>query len=105
MPRHEPSVRRVSWLLLVLVSLAGYRATRLVTTDEISAPLRDRLHREGGRPRLVGFVNCDWCVGVWVCLAAALLVHLGGLVDSWAYVALLWLAAATVVGFLARAEG
>ncbi len=50
----------------VLDGLAAYRLTRLVTTDRVSEPVRDRLV---GHP-VFGFVGegieCDWCVGVWV---------------------------------------
>jgi hypothetical protein len=51
---------------VALDSVAAWRLTRLVTTDRISEPLRDRLI---GHPRL-GFIGegieCDWCVGVWM---------------------------------------
>jgi hypothetical protein len=51
---------------LTLDGLAVYRLTRLVTTDRISEPLRDRLV---GHP-VLGFVGegieCDWCVSVWM---------------------------------------
>ena len=50
---------------LVLDVLAVSRLTRLVTTDRVSEPLRDRV---AARPEL-GMVSdgleCDWCVSVW----------------------------------------
>lgn len=105
--------------------LAAYRVTRAVTTDTATAPIRARLaerfpphpgplHDNQGRPiagsatnipsPIVVLVNCTWCTGIWVSLAAALLIHFTGLCNSWTYVVLTWLAAATVVGFISRLE-
>lgn len=89
----------MSWLGLVVCALAAYRLTRIVTTDTISEPWRDRLYRwawvdpsaddyderhadatRGGEfvpyPRQGGLrtyvnelFNCPWCFGVWVSAA------------------------------------
>lgn len=78
----------------VVVALAAYRLTRIVTLDTISDPFRARLHRwawndddpvegvddEGrpaffARPRAAwrtwvdGLVTCPLCLGVWVSAA------------------------------------
>lgn len=45
-------------MIPVVDALACYRLTRLVTTDRITAPLRDRVPFE--------VITCDWCIGQWV---------------------------------------
>ncbi len=115
----------MTWGVLVLVSLASYRLTRVVTTDELTEPLRHwvlvyfpprqgALEDELGRPvdgthtlvpsRPVMFVNCPWCVSVWTSLVLVLAAHFSGVLNSWQLVLLGWLAASTVVGLLTRLE-
>lgn len=66
----------LSVLTLVLVTLAAARITRLVTMDTIAAPARVRLmrfHAPAGRqvnPWMVALLECPWCVGFWVAVAA-----------------------------------
>jgi hypothetical protein len=70
--------------LLALDGLAVFRLTRLLISDTITAPVRERLYGRrpgvtrdmGGerimvaaRPRLAEFLSCPWCVSPW--LAAA----------------------------------
>ena len=63
-------------VLIILAGLmVGTRATRIITADRVTEPLRERLlHRFGVEHRLVYFVHCTWCVGFWVALVTALLV-------------------------------
>lgn len=83
---------------LVVLALAVYRLTRLVTTDALTDPLRGRL---GRRPKLVSFLECPWCVSVW--LAAAVVVEVE---ERWwwtfAAPAALVLALSAVTGYLAE---
>ena len=63
-------------LELVIDAGAACRLTRLVTTDTITAPLRDRIGDRWPNSPLDVLVNCPWCTGVWVAAgvqAAALL--------------------------------
>lgn len=78
-------------LAFLIVSLAAYRLTRVVTTDTISDPFRDRVYRwawnddetveivddqgrkvraptprAGWRTWVYGLVSCPLCFGVWV---------------------------------------
>jgi hypothetical protein len=46
----------------LLLSLASFRVTRLITTDDITQPLRDRLPDNW----LAELLSCSWCCGVWV---------------------------------------
>lgn len=51
-------------MTLAVGGLAVHRATRLVTDDTITAPVRDRIVDRGGWP--ADLVTCPWCVSVWV---------------------------------------
>lgn len=54
-----------------LAALATYRLTRLVTTDEITAPIRDRIWRT--RPpetsRVGYLLTCNWCSSIYAASA------------------------------------
>jgi hypothetical protein len=58
----------VHWLTLVLLILASYRLTHLITLDTITEPIRTRL---ASVPFLGELISCYWCAGIWV---SALLV-------------------------------
>lgn len=52
---------------MITSALATYRLTRLITTDEITAPLReavwDRYPPESSK---IGYVlTCNWCTSIW----------------------------------------
>lgn len=94
------------WLLLVLLVLATYSVTRLVTADAFPPVLVARewvQDRAGPDSALAYLVTCPWCVGVYVS---------AGLVGAvlWAGYSLplplLWVAALRVcAGILAQALG
>lgn len=50
---------------LAVGALAVHRLTRLVTTDEVTAPVRDRITEAAPEGRAAYFVTCPWCVSVW----------------------------------------
>lgn len=58
---------------LLVLALASFRLTRLVTTDQLSAQLRERVwaRRPPESSRLGYLLTCDWCVSIWT---SALLV-------------------------------
>jgi hypothetical protein len=114
----------VSFGWFVLICLASYRLTRLVTTDKLSTPLRTWTIRrwpaysapmedEAGLPIentsttyprwQVVLVHCDWCVSVWMALLLTLAVVLY-LRAAWLAGVLVWLSAAAVAGLLPRLE-
>lgn len=86
--------------LIVLVCLATFRLTRLLTDDAISLPIRERLEP---RPMLGYLVTCRWCASIW---AGALLAGLAAALPEsqilWA--ALLALSASAVAGLLSRLD-
>lgn len=115
----------MSWGVLVLCTLGSYRLARLVTTDELTEPLRHwtlvrfpprrgEIEDDLGRPlpgtaRLVPslpvtLVNCTWCVGVWTTLLLVVVAHLIGVLPLWQLVLLGWPAGSTVVGLISRLE-
>lgn len=111
--------------LFVLLALACYRVTRLVTMDKITEPIfepiRERLearwiNRHAGddenlaylygksaewNSKLAFMLSCPWCLGFWVSGAGTLLVSLAYGLD---YPILTWFALSTVVGFLGRID-
>lgn len=69
-------------------ALAAYRLTRLVTTDTITAPLRERARwwsttgspavqplpgETSPRPWVEELLGCSWCIGVWAAFAVRVL--------------------------------
>lgn len=61
---------------LLLDSLAVYRITRLIVTDEITAPLRDPIIDwldEHEHPKLAYLLSCPWCASVWAAAAVLLI--------------------------------
>jgi hypothetical protein len=70
-----------SWWQLALLSLAVYRAWRAVGLDDAPWLLRGRRRLEGAqetagvttyrRPKVRDLVECPWCLGWWMSLAAS----------------------------------
>jgi hypothetical protein len=58
---------------LVILAFACTRLTLLITTDEITSPLRERIWRrfEPGKSRFGYLFTCNWCTSVYT---ASLLV-------------------------------
>ncbi|MBN1174220.1 MAG: hypothetical protein JXA67_18765 [Micromonosporaceae bacterium] len=57
---------------VLVVTFAAARLTRLVTTDEITRPLRQWfVERLPEGSTFAGFLFCRWCVSVWVALPVA----------------------------------
>lgn len=107
-----------SWLVAAVLVLATFRITRLLGWDDFPpvARVRNRLfgttvdrtlterHPPGqpptrnGRPTLVAFVECPYCLGFWV----GLLVYLLWLTGDWVLYPLAPLALNGAVGIVAR---
>lgn len=108
MPMHD-------FMLFILLALASYRVTHLVTTDKITEPIFDRIrfglerrwyekHGPVGsdthfNSKLAFMLACPWCLGFWVSGAGTLLVSLAYGLD---YPIITWFAMSTIVGFLGR---
>lgn len=89
------------WLQYVVAALACYRATRLVTGDAISEPIREWADARG--PRIGYLASCDWCLSVWVSIpiGVAVVWHVEQPVVWFVLVAL---ALSAVTGVLAGLE-
>ena len=113
------------WWLVVLATLAAYRATRFVTTDKIGEPyfepIRQRLElrwiakhagddenlahlygkSETWNSKLAFLLSCPWCLGFWVSGVFTVVLSVAHGLN---YPILTWLAMSTVVGFLGRID-
>lgn len=59
---------------VMLDALATYRVTRLITQDEITRPVREKLverFESRGYSRAAYLLQCPYCVSVWVGLGVA----------------------------------
>lgn len=56
---------------LAIRGLATYRLTRLITRDEIAAPVRDRIWSKypPETTRTGYLLTCEWCTSVWAASA------------------------------------
>lgn len=64
-------------LRLLLVTLAAYRVTRLVTYDDFPPMIAVRRHvvkRTGAGSAWTTLIGCPWCAGWWCSLAAVVAV-------------------------------
>lgn len=58
-------------LTFLLLTLASARVTRLITTDSISFPIRQRITKRLGTDHwLTYLIHCPFCTSVWVSLGA-----------------------------------
>ena len=105
-------------VILILSALAGYRLTRLVTTDRLFSGVFGRLRewyerrweRRHGLEDIESeswqsfgayFLSCAWCVGFWISGAITLVMWRVADMD---YPVLMWLAVSTLVGLLGELE-
>ncbi len=84
----------------VILALAAFRITRLITTDRIFDSLREKIWNKFPPNRVnIGYlITCDWCTSIWV---APIVIFSYVLVPSVVFVVSLVLATSAVVGFLA----
>lgn len=94
------------WAVLLLLTLAVSRLTRLVTTDFLMLPFRRWVINRWGEDSSIAYlVHCSWCSSMWISVPAAI---------AWAFVMLpmhLWWVAAPaaltmsyVTGLLSQLE-
>lgn len=51
---------------LVILALAVFRLSRLITTDQIFEPLRNRIWRWKDPSTQIGYLlTCNWCMSIW----------------------------------------
>jgi hypothetical protein len=87
----------------IVFSLAIYRATRLVTQDEIFSNVRNRIwNRYPPETTRIGYLfTCEWCMSIWV---ASLLQLSRMIIPTPTYVFEVVLAASAIAGLLTAHE-
>lgn len=101
-------------LLVALISLAAFRATRWIIHDEFTQPVGDRLrlhfeakweakhgvnHGEEWASKVAYLLSCYWCLGFWI---SGLTTLITWLIVPVPYPVLTALAASAVTGLLGR---
>jgi hypothetical protein len=84
----------------IILALAAHRLTRLITTDTIFSPLREKIWNKFPPDKInLGYlITCDWCTSIWV---SAILISSYLLIPYPTVVVSLVLAISTIVGYLA----
>jgi hypothetical protein len=84
--------------LLLILSLAGFRITRLITQDTITEPIRNAIWNKFPPSTQIGYLfTCNWCTGFWV----ALLVFISWVVAPEATIVVsLVLSISTIIGLI-----
>jgi len=83
----------------VLMALAAYRLTRLLTTDVILEGLREKIWKKYPPETKIGYLfTCNWCMSIWT---AAFIIGLASLLPAVAYVVSLILSISALVGLVA----
>lgn len=91
-----PDISLAYYLVLVL---ASYRLTRLLTTDVIFESMREKIWKKHSPATKLGYLfTCGWCMSIWT---SAFLVVLFLVVPVFAYVVSLVLSISAIVGFIA----
>lgn len=71
----------------VVVALAVYRITRLVVSDTLTEPLRERttykLREIGFSGWLKDLLDCPWCASIWLGAGATVMVFCWPRVTFW----------------------
>lgn len=72
-------IRPPGLVVLILLALATYRATRLITKDKILNQFREKVKKKGEHNSFFYTINellvCSWCVSVWVGLILTMLYY------------------------------
>jgi hypothetical protein len=92
------------FLLFVIYGLCCYRLSTLIVLDELTRNLRVRVENWAVRHKhlwLKTWINCTWCVSVWVGGGVVALARFAG---SWAVYPCAALAFSAIAGFLSERE-
>lgn len=89
----------IDFFTYVIMALAAYRLTRLLTTDVILEDLREKVWKKYPPSTKIGYLfTCNWCMSIW---AAAFIIALASLLPAVAYVVSLILSISALVGLVA----
>jgi hypothetical protein len=92
-------IQEISPMLFLVLVLATYRLTRILTTDVIFEGLREKIWKKFPPSTKFGYLfTCNWCMSIW---AAIILIVLFLTVPLIAYVVSLVLSISAIVGVVA----
>lgn len=53
-------------ITLLTLTLATFRLARIITTDQITAPVRERIWKRFPPSTQLGYLfTCNWCTSIW----------------------------------------
>jgi hypothetical protein len=82
----------------IVLALAAFRVTRVITTDTVFETIRDRIWNRFPPTTKFGYLlTCNWCTGFWVSIG---FVGLYLLVPTIVFVVSLVLSISAIVGLL-----
>ena len=96
-----------SSVLYVIYLLAFARVVLLITSDTITAAIRDPFVEalvERKHQRLAYLMLCPWCMSIWLAIPAAPVIYAYGQ-TPWLFVPALGLAMSATAGALGRVKG
>jgi hypothetical protein len=63
----------ITLTVFIILALAAYRVTHLITTDAIADGFRTRVWKRFPEHTKIGYlITCNWCTGFWVSLILVL---------------------------------
>ena len=85
-------------LTLLVLTLAAFRVTLVLTTDVVMEPVRERIWKKWPPSTYFGyFWTCNWCAGTWV---AALFTVSWLIAPDFVVMVSLFLAISAVIGLM-----
>ena len=88
----------ITTVTFVVLALAAYRITHLITTDAIADGFRNWVWSKYPPETKIGYlITCNWCTGFWVSL---LFVVAASILPQVTFVVSLVLAISAVIGLL-----
>lgn len=88
----------ITTLNFVILALAAYRITHLITTDAIADKFRDAVWSKFPPSTRIGYlISCNWCTGFWVSFG---LVAGASILPQLTFVVSLIMAMSAVVGMI-----
>jgi hypothetical protein len=82
----------------IILALAAYRLTHLITTDAIADGFRSKIWSKWPPSTKLGYlITCNWCTGFWVSIFLVIFV---GILPQVAFVVSLMLAISAAIGLI-----
>jgi len=82
----------------IILCLAAFRLTRLVTTDTITEGIRNKIWSKWPPTTKIGYlITCNWCTGYWVSVFLVIFVLI---LPQLAFVVSLMLAISAAIGLI-----